>query len=193
MRARATRDPAARADAAKAPAVDDEASGLDHGGPEPTGARQSPLGAADREGKKGADKFDLLRRAEAVVTEERLPSPPPLPPSRHRPGSAMEALDNAQEPGVFFREEEREGARGDELEDEALAAAVEEAIRLLFGVRGIHRISAGRNQAGQKVVLICVSRGFDDQSLGAIPAAVLGFPTLVALPYDLLPLRRVRS
>lgn len=160
---------------------------------EATGARLSPLAGKQSEEVKRADKFDLLARAEAVVTDDRLPSPPPLPPSRHRPGSAMEALDNAQQPGVLFREEEEDGSRSDELDDEELAAAVEEAIRLLFGVRGIHRISPGLNQAGEKVVLISVARGFDETSLKAIPATVLKFPTLVALPYELLPLRRIRS
>jgi hypothetical protein len=104
---------------------------------------------------------------------------------------ALSAMHQAREPGVFFEEhahQEGEGRPGGD--DPELDAAVEEAIRLLFGVRGIHRISPGLNEAKEPVVLIVANRGFSERSMQAVPPRVRNFPTLVALPYDLLPLRR---
>ena len=101
-------------------------------------------------------------------------------------------LNSAREPGVFFREPDPEGHRRDEdeAEDPELAAAVEECIRLLFGVRGIQRVGPGLDESGEKVILITPMRGFGESSLRAIPERVHRFKTLVALPFDLLPLRR---
>lgn len=113
----------------------------------------------------------------------------PMQPMRAA-GGAIHVLNSAQEPGVYFREEEHEGSRNDEQEDPELADAVEECIRLLFGVRGIHRVGPGTNDAGQPVIIISVNRGFSQSSMGAIPEQVHRFKTLVALPYDLLPLKR---
>lgn len=130
--------------------------------------------------------------------ELALPEPPPQRrprsrKSRHPAGSVMAALDEAEEPGVYFREERRQGKRPDEIEDPELAAAVEEAIRLLFGVPGIFRIGAGRNEQAEPVVLIHAGRGFTERSMAAVPDRVHRFRTLVAVPYELLPLRRERS
>lgn len=113
---------------------------------------------------------------------------PPPPP--RMTGGAMHVLNGAKEPGVYFREQGRNGGQGEEDEDPELAEAVEEAIRILFGVRGIHHIGPGLNEAGEPVVLISVSRGFSENSMRAVPDRVNRFPTLVALPYELLPLRR---
>lgn len=107
------------------------------------------------------------------------------------PDTAMYALDHAQEQGVYFQEEPNDPDHPEE-EDPELAAAVEEAISLLFGVRGIHHIGPGRNELDEKVVVIAAGRGFGEKSLAAIPEKVREFKTLLALPYDMLPLRKER-
>ena len=116
------------------------------------------------------------------------PIAPALP--RRLGGGAIHVLNNAKDPGVFFREDDPEDARRDEDEDPELAAAVEETIRLLFGVRGIHRVGPGQNDAGEPVIVISTARGFSEASMRAIPDRVHRFRTLLALPYELLPLRR---
>jgi hypothetical protein len=109
-------------------------------------------------------------------------------------GGAMHVLNNAREPGGYFQEvgEGSGGAGGapEEQGDPELAAAVEEAIRILFGVRGIHRIGPGLSAEGEPVVVISTTRGFSESSMRAVPETVHRFKTLVALPYELLPLRR---
>ena len=75
--------------------------------------------------------------------------------------------------------------------DPALAETVEEASRLLFGLAGSHRVRPGRDPEGQPVVLIVPARGFGAVSLARIPEQVHRFRTLLALPYDLLPLRQL--
>jgi hypothetical protein len=154
-------------------------------------------GRAGAGGPRGSDGFESavptpMRTSAAAkpalsLSGESLAAPPP--PSRMT-GGAMHVLNTAKEPGVYFREQGRQGGQGEEDEDPELAEAVEEAIRLLFGVRGIHHIGPGLNQAGEPVVLISVSRGFSESSMRAVPDRVNRFPTLVALPFELLPLRR---
>ena len=116
--------------------------------------------------------------------------PPSVPGGKPRSG-VLELLDEAEAPGVFFREREGNGQAGDE-EDSELDLAVEEAIQLLFGVRGIHHIGPGEDVEGNPVVLISANTGFGQSSLDRIPPTVRGFKTLLALPYELLPLRRDR-
>lgn len=112
----------------------------------------------------------------------------------HRPGKTddpMMLLKEAQPPGVFFREDSP-GAPLPELQDEALLAAVEEAKRLLREVSGIAKIVPGLTQTDEKAVVIGAERGFGEASLRQIPQEIQAFPTLLAIPYDLLPLRRER-
>jgi len=117
-----------------------------------------------------------------------LPPPPAaLPVPR---GGVLAALHEAQDPGVYFQDHSRKEDHREEAEDPELAAAVEDTIRLLFGVRGIHHVAPGENQAHEPVVLIAADRGFTEGSLAAIPEKVGRFPTLVVVPYELLPLRR---
>jgi hypothetical protein len=119
------------------------------------------------------------------------PAPSRMVPMAGDSPGALSAMHQAREPGAYFEEhahQEGEGRPGGE--DPELDAAVEEAIRLLFGVRGIHRISPGLNEAKEPVVLIVANRGFSEKSMQAVPPRVRNFPTLVALPYELLPLRR---
>src|SRR5690606_40337523 len=69
--------------------------------------------------------------------------------------------------------------------------ALEETLQLLFGVPGIHRVSPGTDEEGTPVVLIFTARGFSRPSMDRIPEEVRGFKTLLVVPYDLLPLRRL--
>jgi hypothetical protein len=108
-----------------------------------------------------------------------------------RPPDAMQLLNQAQEHGVFFKEDSERGG-AEEQEDPELAAAVEETIKLLFGVRGVLRIGPGRNQADEPVIVIVAAQGFGEASMRVVPEKVHRFPTLVALPYDVLPLKRER-
>ncbi len=155
-------------------------------------ARTQALGGG-RAGESGFDGFERATGASArpVMTAPPLGGMPiaPTPPPRLG-GGAIHVLNSAREPGVYFREEGRDDGRTEEDDDPELAEAVEEAIRLLFGVRGIHRIGPGVDDAGQPVIVITTSRGFTHASMRAVPDRVHRFKTLVALPYELLPLRR---
>jgi len=109
-----------------------------------------------------------------------------------KPPDAFTLLNQAEPHGVFFKEDyEREGHTEDQ-EDPELRAAVEEAIRLMFGVRGVLRIGAGRNQADEPVIIIVVGQGFGEAQMMKVPEKVHRFPTLTALPYDVLPLKKER-
>lgn len=118
-----------------------------------------------------------------------------LPPSRTDGQDPLAALNRAQPPGVFYKEDEDGGNRGqgedaEELDPE-LEEALEETLQLLFGVPGIHRVSPGTDEDGVPVVLIFTARGFTRPSMDRIPESVRGFKTLLVVPYDLLPLRRL--
>src|SRR3954471_4748765 len=118
--------------------------------------------------------------------------PPPLPGAAKPKGTLYELLENAKEPGVLFKEDDDEGnADSDrEEEDPELMEAVEECIQRLFGVRGIHHIGPGTSDQGEKVIVIATGQGFGEESMRRVPPEVRGFKTLVALPFDLLPLKR---
>ena len=133
-----------------------------------------------------ADGFEL---GNATVRQSPPASRGPALSGKPSLTSSLHVLNDAKEPGVLFREHGRDG-RSEEDEDPELAEAVEEAIRMLFGVPGIHRIGPGQDEAGTPVVLVSVTRGFGESSLRKVPERVHRFRTLVALPYELLPLRR---
>ena len=109
-----------------------------------------------------------------------------------RPPDAMQLLNMAQEHGVFFKEDSERGGHSEEHDDPELAAAVEEAIKLMFGVRGVLRIGPGRNQADEAIIVIVAGQGFGEASMRVVPEKVHRFPTLVAVPYDVLPLKKER-
>lgn len=116
----------------------------------------------------------------------------PALPGSDRPQDAFKLLHGAKEPGVFFKERGAHAGGEQEEEDQELAAAVEETIRILFGVRGIHRVVPGRDEANEPVIIVAAGMGFGEASLKQIPERVQRFPTLLALPYEMLPLRRER-
>lgn len=153
-----------------------------------------PGGALGGATGTGFDGFEL-GGAQKAISKPRLDAPlpggVPIAPRPRNASGALHVLNNAKDPGVYFREEGNEDGRApEESEDPELAAAVEECIRLLFGVRGILRIGPGENDKGEPIIVIVPHRGFSESSMRAIPQRVHRYPTLVAIPYDLLPLRR---
>jgi hypothetical protein len=162
-------------------------------------SRQSLPGALKKAGSDGFERLadpskvgpGRLEKAAAVAATSALTQAPPLPRS-NRPEDAMTLLHAAQEAGVFFKEDGHREGHSEDQDDPEMAAAIEEAIRLLFGVQGVLRVGPGVNDAGEQVVVIVAHRGFGEASMKAVPPMVHRFPTLVALPYELLPLRRER-
>lgn len=109
-----------------------------------------------------------------------------------KPPDAFKLLKEAKDRGVLFTEDALHDGHSEDQEDPALAEAVEECIRLCFGLRGILRIGPGKNDKHEAIIVVAITQGFTDANLTKVPAAVNGFPTLLAIPFDLLPLKRER-
>lgn len=192
-------DPVRRTTSLEMPAVAVPPAPLYQEAPDPTEAAAEAEQADQLEEAAPAERKEEARpsarpekRGSTFIqsSQVNLRNPGALPPPGPMPkGRLFEALDNAQEPGVLFQEDSHERAP-EEQEDPELLEAVEEAIRLLFGVRGIHHIGPGTDDAGETVIVISVGQGFGEESMRRIPAAVRRFKTLVAIPFDLLPLKR---
>ncbi len=124
-----------------------------------------------------------------AVKRDARPKAPAAPPA---PVTGLgKLLQDAQEPGKYFRRRNKRGGGakpGEAPDDGDLSAAVDEARRLLAGVKGIEQIGPGENEAGEPVVLIAAARGFTEASMRAVPWHVGRFATLVAVPFELLPL-----
>ena len=112
--------------------------------------------------------------------------------TNERPPDAFTLLKEAREKGVLFVEDALAEGHSEEKEDPELRAAVEECIRLCFGLRGILRIGPGHNDKAEPIIVIAVTHGFTDASLAQVPEKVHRFATLIAIPFDLLPLKRER-
>lgn len=125
-----------------------------------------------------------------AAAQVQAPQPPVPAPRPSRPPDAFSVLHAAQDPGVYFKEEGHNGPA--ESGNPELTAAIEEAIRLLFGVRGILRVSGGFNQADEPAIIIVTTQGFGEASMKLIPPKVHRFETILAVPYDMLPLKRDR-
>lgn len=152
--------------------------------------------AREQDAKAAAQQRALGSNPMGRVTQKLAMQPPPLPGADKPKGTLYEMLENAKEPGVLFKEDDEErGSRGEgegeEEEDPELMEAVEECIQRLFGVRGIHHIGPGKNDKGEPVIVISASTGFGEDSMRRVPDQVRGFKTLVALPFEVLPLKRV--
>jgi hypothetical protein len=106
------------------------------------------------------------------------------------PPDAFALLKDAREAGVLFREDAHQEGHSEDADDPALAEAVEECIRLCFGVAGILRIGPGRNDKEEPIIVVVAARGFSHGSLASVPVDVRGFVTTVAVPFELLPLKR---
>lgn len=109
-----------------------------------------------------------------------------------RPPDAFSLLKQAREKGVLFVEDALADGHSEDNEDPEHAAAVEECIAQCFGVRGILRIGPGHNDKNEPIIVVATTHGFTDASLGRVPEKVNRFATLVAIPFDLLPLKRER-
>lgn len=111
-----------------------------------------------------------------------------------KPPDAMQLLHQAQPPGVYFKEDDwNRAGDGQSGLDPELAAALEEARRLLAEVKGVDRVTTGKNMEEESVIVVVTAKGFTEASLRAVPERVHRFATLLAIPYDILPLRRERA
>lgn len=109
-----------------------------------------------------------------------------------RPPDAFGLLRDAKPAGQLFVEDALADGHSEDQEDPELADAVEECIRLCFGVRGILRIGPGHNDKHEPIIVVSVTQGFTEASFAAVPAKVHRFATLVAIPFELLPLKKDR-
>lgn len=109
-----------------------------------------------------------------------------------RPFDAYAALRQAKEKGVLFQEDWERDGHSEDQDDPELAEAVEDVIARLFGRAGVLRVGPGRNEQGEPVVVVVATHGFSDASLAAVPERSGRFPVMLALSFDLLPLRRER-
>lgn len=107
-----------------------------------------------------------------------------------RPPDAFALLKEARDKGVLFVEDALQDGHSEDQEDPELAAAVEECIAQLFGVRGILRIGPGHNDKNEPIIVVATTHGFSDASMARVPEKVHRFATLIAIPFDLLPLKR---
>lgn len=107
-----------------------------------------------------------------------------------RPPDAFALLKEARDKGVLFVEDALADGHSEDKEDPELAAAVEECIAQCFGVRGILRIGPGHNDKNEPIIVVATTSGFSDASLAKVPEKVHRFATLIAIPFDLLPLKR---
>ena len=173
-------------------------------------ALKAPNSPVQQQGQKAKDGFEgkqglaqALKTAQAQQTgpaapvkgaapvQGATPAAPAAPaPRPSRPPDAFAVLHAAQDPGVFFKEEGHNGPA--EQGNPELSAAIEEAIRLLFGVRGILRVSGGFNKDDEPAIIVVATQGFGESSMKLIPPRVHRFETILAVPYDMLPLKRER-
>jgi hypothetical protein len=109
-----------------------------------------------------------------------------------KPPDAFKLLREAKDKGVLFSEDALADGHSEDQDDPALAEAVEECIRQCFGLRGILRIGPGKNDLREPIIVVAITQGFTDAGLARVPAVVNGFSTLIAIPFDLLPLKRER-
>lgn len=112
--------------------------------------------------------------------------------TNERPPDAFSLLKEAREKGVLFVEDALADGHSEDQEDPEHAAAVEACIAQCFGVRGILRIGPGHNDKNEPIIVVATTHGFSDASLSKVPEKVHRFATLIAIPFDLLPLKRER-
>jgi hypothetical protein len=108
-----------------------------------------------------------------------------------KPPDAFALLKDAREAGSLFVEDSQQEGHTEDQEDPDLREAVEECIRKCFGVTGIHHIGPGQNDVNEAIIVVSTMQGFGQLSLSKVPETVNGFRTLIAIPFELLPLKRV--
>jgi hypothetical protein len=109
-----------------------------------------------------------------------------------RPPDVYSLLREAKERGLLFQEDLNTEDHSEERDDPELAAAVEEVISCMSGKAGVLRVGPGRDEAQNPVVVVVATHGFSDASFAAIPERAGRFLTVLALSFELLPLRRER-
>jgi hypothetical protein len=114
------------------------------------------------------------------------------PPRADKPFDAYAALRQAKERGVLLKEDWARDGHSEDQDDPELADAVEDVIAKLFGRAGVLRVGPGRDERDAPVVVVVATHGFSDASLAAVPERSGRFPVMLALSFDLLPLRRER-
>ena len=112
--------------------------------------------------------------------------------TNERPPDAFALLREARDKGTLFVEDALADGHSEDKDDPEHAAAVEECIAQCFGVRGILRIGPGHNDKNEPIIVVATTHGFSDASLAKVPEKVHRFATLIAIPFDLLPLKRER-
>jgi hypothetical protein len=111
-------------------------------------------------------------------------------------------LKDVREAGEFFEQLNPDGGGGGQQQqqdqqqeevDPEWVAAVQETGQALTGVRGISAVTRGLSDDDERVVLVLTNPGLTNNTFDKlIPSQSRGFPTLVAIPFDALPLRRDR-
>ncbi len=112
--------------------------------------------------------------------------------TNERPPDAFLLLKEARDKGVLFVEDALAEGHSEDKEDPEHAAAVEECIAQCFGVRGILRIGPGHDDKNKPIIVVATTHGFTGESLSKVPEKVHRFATLIAIPFDLLPLKLER-
>ncbi|QRN96833.1 hypothetical protein JRI60_48980 [Archangium violaceum] len=134
---------------------------------------------------------EAQRSREVTAPKGSTPAAPVRSPSPPRVDARL-VLGTGKPAGTYLREHPP-APQGASAGDSALMGAVAEAHQLLANVKGIERIGTGVNKAGEHVVVIVPKHGFSMESLRAVPEKVQGINTVVAIPFDLLPLRRTTA
>lgn len=169
--------------AKKLPAFRSPHQGTSGSGTGTSSSRLNPVGTPNLTGVSAS-------RLQAVGQVQRMLSGQSA--TNERPPDAFALLKEAKDQGVLFVEDALREGHSEDQEDPELRAAVEECIQRCFGVRGILRIGPGHNDKHEPIIVVATTQGFSDASLAAIPEKVHRFPTLIAIPFDLLPLKRER-
>jgi hypothetical protein len=161
----------------------------------PQGQQQPQLKKSLRDGFEKSDpRLNALNSAsfQSLAPVRDVKAAMAAPVRTDKPLDAYAALRQAKDKGVLFKEDwEREGHSEDQ-DDPELADAVEDVIAKLFGRAGVLRVGPGRNEQGEPIVVVVATHGFSDASLAAVPERSGRFPVMLALSFDLLPLRRER-
>jgi len=165
-------------------------------GKDPVAARPVAAASSARPQTDGQAELEKLKAKVEKMEKSSSINPPAL---RQSPESAMAFLHNAKPAGSFFRElvAEEEGRQaspgaGEEPLDEELLAAVLELRERLKPVAGVARVVPGLDEEQRSVVVVAVEKGFTQASLKAVPEKIRQFETVLAIPYELLPLKRER-
>ncbi|MBL8953952.1 MAG: hypothetical protein JNK82_24460 [Myxococcaceae bacterium] len=162
--------------------------------PNPTGSglHQQLKPGTPAFGSLGVSRTGLSEAVSAASTTSAVKEAAERALKSGKPPDAFTLLNQAEPHGVFFKEDSEREGHSEDQEDPELRAAVEEAIRVMFGVRGIMRIGPGRNQADEPVIVIVTGQGFGEAQMAKVPERVHRFTTVTALPFDVLPLKKDR-